>query len=283
MHVLNICVFKTDWLLMLQAVRVNTGTDLNVENFTFTGMFGIMDGDRVEARIPLTQAGKHLHLWFLKACMVREGRFVGVPRGKGRSALPDNTTASLVLPAGQGHGIKCVANLPLPSGSRSASSAPMPYQQGKFDAKCVPFAVANCAWYHGHMDRAGHLLHRRYAGLAEIKHFDSMKQMADFVHDDVLGWQVTKLSTALSLPSSQLWPILAGVNESNGRQDHACVIMRNMIFDANEECHLALSQEHLNHICIGEDNTLVRLGPFYTLRPASKELRRRNNMQKGQI
>jgi hypothetical protein len=110
----------------------------------------------------------------------------------------------------------------------------MPYRQGELDTKCVPFAVANCTCFHGHVDRDGHPLHGRYAGLAEIKHFDPMQQMADFVQCDVLGWQVTKLPTALGLPSSQSWPILAGVNESDGRKDHACVIMRGMIFDANE-------------------------------------------------
>jgi hypothetical protein len=159
----------------------------------------------------------------------------------------------------------------------------MPYQQGEFDAKCVSFAVTNCAWFHGHVDRAGHPLHRRYADLVKIKHFDPMQQMADFVRKDVLGWQAKRLSTASGLPSSQSWPILAGVNESNGRKDHVCVIMRGMIFDANEQFPLALNQENLDRICIGADNTLVHLGPMYVLRPGSKGMRRMNNMQKGKV
>jgi hypothetical protein len=82
--------------MLLQAICIGDGEGMDLAEFKFVGMFGLMAGERVEKCIPLRVACQHLQRWFLDACMHRADRFIGVPRGEERSALPANTAASLV-------------------------------------------------------------------------------------------------------------------------------------------------------------------------------------------
>jgi hypothetical protein len=72
----------------------------------------------------------------------------------------------------------------------------------------------------------------------------------------------------------QEWPLLVGVEETNGRDDHSVVIMRNLIFDANNDKPLARSAANLDRICIS--GRFKRAAEMVLMQPASPKLRHIN-------
>ena len=147
------------------------------------------------------------------------------------------------------------------------------YVQGSTERHCAKFAMAKCIQHFGLVDKKLRCFHSRIAGLE-----DSLKphrQLSSVFNGPLVpGWQglLKPYKGLTAIPDEkQEWPLLVGIGETNGRDDHSVVIMHNLIFDANFDKPLTRSAANLDKVCIS--GRFKRAAEMVLMQPASPKLR----------
>jgi len=132
--------------------------------------------------------------------------------------------------------------------------------------------MAKCVKYFGLVDKKMRGFHSRIAGLGDS--LNPHSQLADVFNSRLVpGWQGLRkpYKGLTAIPDEvQEWPLLVGIGEMNGRNDHSVVIMRNLIFDANQDAPQILSAASLDQASI--TGTYSCASEMVSMRPASLKL-----------
>ena len=151
------------------------------------------------------------------------------------------------------------------------------FTQSSKDEFCVAYSLAS-AFMHKLFIDAANIVGKNAAVIAKSK-TSQVKSCVDFVQTMCGGFNVERLGGKFDpLVSLSDDITLCQLRDNVGNNNHCIAIVDDMIFDANNQFALKLSQHALDHcVSIGSKYTYVGIACAYRIRAGKKLKRRRGD------